>query len=254
MTKRIFALIIAVLMIATVFAACGDKKEDNKTTTATPVVTAPVATAPQTEADVATTDVLKGSWYASQDGVEGTYTFNGDGTGVIEMMGVALNMTYTIEGNKLTYTMTFAGESETQTLDFTVNGNELTLTDGIEPVVFTKKEGHVPATPTEFTLDLGLEEPTDNVVDFTANGGDIVGAWVAEEEGIEITYTFNADGTGSIDMMGIAMDMTYTTEGNTVTYTVTFEGESETETLEYSVVGNELTMTDGEYPVTFTKK
>ncbi len=253
MTKRIFALIIAVLMIATVFAACGNKEEKGNTTT-TSAVKDTVTTAPKNDVPVVATDALTGSWSVTEEGLEIIYTFNGDGTGVVEMMGMAMEMTYEIDGNKVTYTLTVAGQSESQTLDFTVNGNELTLTDGVETLVLTKKEGHVPADPTEFTLDVDIEDPTVTEVEFIALGGDIVGTWVAEEEGVEITYTFNADGTGSIEMMGMAMEMTYTTEGTTITYTATFEGESETETLEYAVIGNELTMTDGEYPVTFTKK
>lgn len=253
MTKRIFALIIAVLMLATVFAACGDKKDDNKTTTTTPVIDTPVATLPVSDGPAAATDALQGSWGVTEEGMEIIYTFNGDGTGVVEMMGMALDMTYTIDGSSVTYTITVAGESESQTLDFAVNGNELTLTDGTDALVFTKKEGYTPATPTEYAVD---EEPTDDILtdDIVATGGNIVGTWSYEESGIEIVYTFNADGTGEIDYAGTIMEMTYTTEDNTVTYTAVYEGDAETETLYYSVVGNELTMTDGEYPVTFTKK
>lgn len=253
MTKRIFALICAILMIATVFAACGDKKDDNKTTTVAPVVDTPVATTPVLDGPAAASDALQGSWSVTEEGIEVIYTFNGDGTGVVEMAGMAMDMTYSINGNTVTYTLTVAGESESQTLDFTVNGNELTLTDGTDALVFTLKEGHVPATPTD---SADIEDITDDVIDedFVATGGNIVGAWSYEESDIEIVYTFNADGTGSIDYAGTVMEMTYTTEGTTVTYTATYEGESETETLSYSVVGNELTMTDGEYPVTFTKK
>ncbi|MBR3972238.1 MAG: hypothetical protein IKJ83_05095 [Ruminococcus sp.] len=254
MTKRIFALIIAVLMIATVFAACGDKKDDdNKTTTTAPAVITPEVTLPILDGPAAASDALQGSWSVTEEGMEIIYTFNGDGTGTIEMMGMALDITYTIDGSSVTYTMSETGQSESQTLDFAVNGSELTLTDGTDALVLTKKEGHVPATPTEYNFDIDITEPATDA-NIIATGGNIVGSWSFEESGMEIVYTFNADGTGSIDYAGTVMDLTYTTEGNTVTYTATFEGESETETLYYSVVGNELTMTDGEYPVTFTKK
>ena len=181
MTKRIFALIFAILMIATVLAACSDDK-DNNSTTATPTTTATPSTSaisnivtpitipdntiisttatPTTTATpststtsnivtptttpantiINTTDPLTGSWYTSTDGIEATYTFNGDGTGSIDMMGIVLDMTYTTSGNTVTYTMSYDGSDlETQTLEYSISGNELTPTDGEYPVVFTKQ-------------------------------------------------------------------------------------------------------------------
>lgn len=45
----------------------------------------------------------------------------------------------------------------------------------------------------------------------------ILGTWVGEEEGLEVSYTFNADGTGSSEAMGMEVPITYTLDGESIT-------------------------------------
>lgn len=234
MTKRILSLILALLMVATLFAACGDEKRSSKKD--------------KDEKDVVTTeaapaDPLQGSWYAEPDGVEMTFTFNGDGTGSVETMGMTMDTTYTVSGNTISLTMSFMGESETTEFEYSVSGNELSLTTDGETQVFTKK-----GTASKPSTNSG------SVGGSVSSSDPLKGSWSAEQDGVEMTFTFNGDGTGSVETMGVSMDTTYTISGNTVELTMSFMGESETQELEYSINGNELTLTDGVDPIVFTKK
>lgn len=82
----------------------------------------------------------------------------------------------------------------------------------------------------------------------------LVGTWSANEaEGA--AYVFNDDGTGKWDMGdGLEMNFTYTDDGKTVG--ITYEGSSSTDTYEYTIEGDLLTMTDPamQTTLTYTKK
>ncbi len=55
----------------------------------------------------------------------------------------------------------------------------------------------------------------------------IVGSWEGVEEGIDVVYTFNADGTGTGEGSGMVMDLTYTIDGNEITITLDTTGAVE---------------------------
>ena len=82
----------------------------------------------------------------------------------------------------------------------------------------------------------------------------IVGTWSVAQDGIEVTYTFNSDGTGSMTVLGIPVDMKYTTSGDTLKITVSFFGQEDTQEMTYKVDGNKLTLTDDGESVVLTKK
>lgn len=68
----------------------------------------------------------------------------------------------------------------------------------------------------------------------------IVGTWIGEEEGESVEFTFNADGTGAMKVMGMSIDTTYKTEGEKLALTISLLGMEETQDCTYSVKGDTL--------------
>lgn len=69
------------------------------------------------------TDALAGTW--EFDGTT-TYSFDGSGSGTMELPSISYDFTYTIDGNKLM--IDYANESVRDSeYEFTVDGNTLTL-------------------------------------------------------------------------------------------------------------------------------
>jgi uncharacterized lipoprotein YehR (DUF1307 family) len=88
----------------------------------------------------------------------------------------------------------------------------------------------------------------------SCGGASIVGTWVAEEAGVEITMEFGADGKGKMGTMGMNIDTTYKVNGNTVEVTMSMMGMEQTQEFTYKVEGNKLYLTaDGETQE-FTRK
>ena len=72
------------------------------------------------------TDALAGTW--EFDGTT-TYSFDGSGSGAMELPSISYDFTYTIDGNKLM--IDYANESVRDSeYEFTVDGNTLTLIGG----------------------------------------------------------------------------------------------------------------------------
>ena len=72
------------------------------------------------------TDALVGTW--EFDGTT-TYSFDGSGSGAMELPSISYDFTYTIDGNKLM--IDYANESVRDSeYEFTVDGNTLTLIGG----------------------------------------------------------------------------------------------------------------------------
>ena len=80
-----------------------------------------------------------GTWKAEQDGTVATYEFKKDGTGSVSIIGITLDITYKTEGEKLSVTMSFLGQSDTQEYTYSVKGKKLTLTADGDSVVFDKQ-------------------------------------------------------------------------------------------------------------------
>lgn len=77
MTKKIVAIVSAVLLLVCAFAGCAGTTVD-------------------------LTTAILGTWTGEAEGVEITYSFNEDGTGYTEGMGVTVPITYTLDGNTIT--------------------------------------------------------------------------------------------------------------------------------------------------------
>ena len=81
----------------------------------------------------------------------------------------------------------------------------------------------------------------------SCGGSSIVGKWTAEEAGVEMTFEFNADGTGKMGTMGMNVDTTWKVDGNKLSVTMSVMGIENTTEFTYEVKGNELSLTaDGE--------
>ncbi len=75
----------------------------------------------------------------------------------------------------------------------------------------------------------------------SAEGSPLIGSWEYEEIA-GFTYTFNANGTGTYDVMGEVMNFTYTDNGNSIE--MLYEDMDAPSTYEYSINGNSLTIKD----------
>lgn len=92
-------------------------------------------------------------------------------------------------------------------------------------------------------------------------GNSIVGTWSKTDSSIlgdlTTTYTFNSDGTGNINALGMNVSFTYTTEKDQITITYGASAGSlsfsSDETFTYSVSGDSLTLTSGNTATIYTK-
>jgi len=194
-----------------------------------------------------TTNSIIGEWEATQS-IEGVelkigMTFNEDGTMTTSSMGISVDGTYSISGDKITVKMTVAGIESTEVNTFRVEGDKLTIVseEGVE-LVLTRKAA--PATV-----------PNDGGADSA-----IVGVWEVTQtmEGvgdITMTMTFNADGTMSSGAYGVSVSGTYTISGDKLTTQSNIDGIDTTEVVTFRVEGNQLTIIEDDGTTTvLTKK
>lgn len=114
-----------------------------------------------------------------------------------------------------------------------------------------------PEIPIPQEVDTGKEPPEIKIGDDTATGhistDDITGTWTTLQDGtisffgvtneatVPITYTFNADGTGTILAMGIIPGtMTYSVENGVLNLTVSMLGDTESGTGYVQRAGDKL--------------
>ena len=83
------------------------------------------------------------------------------------------------------------------------------------------------------------EAQTETVAD--GNDSPLIGTWEYKDMS-GFTYIFNADGTGTYDVLGEVMNFNYTDNGDS--FTMTFDDTDAPTTLSYSIDGNTLTVTD----------
>lgn len=114
-TRRIFALILAILMVASLFAACEEGKKTSKKNDTPSIV---------------------GKWEAEEDGLVMVYEFKTGGKGVasVEDMGISLDFEWKTDGNKLSLTI----DGETEEGEYKISGDTLTLISEGDELVLTK--------------------------------------------------------------------------------------------------------------------
>lgn len=96
-------------------------------------------------------------------------------------------------------------------------------------------------SPTEAAPADATEAAQSNDAD--ASASDLVGSWdYAEISGF--VYTFNADGTGTYDVLGEIMNFKYTADGSTIKFTYEDLVTDAPMELEYEIDGDTLNIKD----------
>lgn len=106
------------------------------------------------------------------------------------------------------------------------------------------------------TLALLLVVVSLTVMLVSCGGNSIEGTWTATEEGVTMTMTFEDDGTGSMSTLGMTYDITWSTDGDKLTVSMSVMGMTQEvfTDAEYAVDGDELTITVAGESTVFTKE
>lgn len=227
--KKALIALLAVVLVLSLFAACG--KNDNDGTTAAPTASAPVTDSTPTDSTAANTTASTpvaatgsstadakvafpaGTWENSSV----KYTFNADGSGSTEdpATGTGTPFNYEVASDKNVLTIHFGSADESEEVAYAVSGSALALTFA---------DGRV------ITLNPAAEK---------AETASIVGTW----KNSDLKYTFNADGTGSNEDPATGMGTPFTYEAADGSMTIHFGSSEDSETASYSISGNTLTLT-----------
>lgn len=151
--------------------------------------------------------------------------------------------------------ISFAACSETTETSAETEAEETVVETTVEETVAetTAEEtvAETEAAETEETVEVVIE--LDNEID-----EDLIGSWTMEEDGTVITYTFNDDNTGVVDMAvgedSVQFDIAYSADGETLTVVMVEMPDSE-DTAEYTIDGDTLTLlTEGDQNMELTRE
>ena len=85
-------------------------------------------------------------------------------------------------------------------------------------------------------------------------GDDLIGTWTYTEDGQTASFIFEDDNSGTMGAMGINMPMTWERDGDKLTITMSFLGQSSTETFTIKKLeGDTLILSNGEEDITLTR-
>ena len=118
MFKRVFALAL-VLAMSLSLVACGGSDEESSEESKKPSI--------------------EGSWVYEEDGQKVTYTFKEDGTGIMSIAGITIDITYETNDDELTITTNIMNEESSEIYNYEVDGDTLTLELDGEKIELTKK-------------------------------------------------------------------------------------------------------------------
>lgn len=82
----------------------------------------------------------------------------------------------------------------------------------------------------------------------------IVGSWKASQDGVDVIYEFKKDGTGSISLGDISVNVEYQTEGDKIKMKTSLLGQTDETEYTYSLKNKELTLTQDGESLTLTKQ
>jgi len=110
--SRVLALVLAVMMLASFMAACGDKKDGGS------------------EGDTASKDILAGSWKQT-DEVNGDWVWTFDGAGKCTLEGITTGFTgdgtYKLDESAKTVTVDMEAWDDVKEYSYTLDGDKLDL-------------------------------------------------------------------------------------------------------------------------------
>lgn len=123
--SKALALILAVAMLATLMAACGEKKDDAKS-----------------DGGAASADILSGTWKQT-DEVNGDWTWTFDGAGKCKLVGDTTGFsgdgTYQLDEGKKQVTVKIDGWDDEKVYDYTLDGDKLDLKSTYSSYHLTKQ-------------------------------------------------------------------------------------------------------------------
>ncbi len=186
---------------------------------------------------------ILGTWSATYEGIAMTYTFAEGNAFTATILGIVVEGEYATSEGKLYGIMSAAGVTEVafDGIEYSVEGEELSLTEEGETVVLTKGELTSTDTSVEYTGE------TDE---------DLLGTWVLTAEGETVEVTISENGVGSVTAGGVTMPGTYMIEDGklSVYYNVLGVDLALIEESDYSIDDNGLKVTIEGTEVVLTKK
>ena len=175
--------------------------------------------------DAVVDEDLVGVWVAEDE--SGTFDLRADGTAAMIVEGYPVDATWGTLDGALYLNLSLLGVETCMPMTYEFTDDGVVIAYEGEAILFV--EGELPEVS-----EVVLEGEIDSA---------LVGTWEGEAEGITMTYTFNEDGTGEAEVLGMTVDLAWVTNDG-VLITVIM---GETEEDEYTVDGDTLTLTGIEF-------
>ena len=77
---------------------------------------------------LAFTACVEGSWSGNDNGYDVVFNFEADGQGTMQLSGIQLNITYSVDGDKITINKSVLGGTQTDEYTFKISNKSKTLT------------------------------------------------------------------------------------------------------------------------------
>lgn len=252
--KRFLALVLSVLMLLS-FVACKDDKPESSLSPSEDV-SSPVSSEDISEdgsEDISEDNPslydgrLKGYWQVyDRDTLameDVWFVFNEDRTGSVRTESSAATFTFTVEdeekfGDSYSGTVTILPD-DTSSLIF----SQLFKSYRIKFSVWLSPES---AEIAEYACLKVNELPDPFIPSPEANPleAEILGSWDTVENGVPVTYTFNPDGTGSLEVLGQSVAFTYELLDGGFKVAVVQDDVAVTNEMRCVIDGDTMTTTD----------
>ena len=246
--KKIITLILAILFTFTSLTACTNSSKQASTNSNTNSSSQTSETDTESDTFVINITNLIGTWMGEYNDSKVICEILEGGIGTIIIVKTKDDGT---EYKHNTYNITINVSDE----KITVHENEQIFAE-VNYTVIDEKNITITYKETNITFVLGHPD-TDYEKLPTADellSESLIGSWAGTEEGVTVVYTFNEGGSGTMTAMGIPFPMTYEVSGKKITLTVEGFGDSDTETVEFSISGDTLTLKQGGETNSYTRQ